>query len=71
MPPSSPSDLIWRILAPVVERLELLDPILELFASYGSWCAGGMAGLALLLWAGAVWAHPFDYDDEPSGAIAA
>ena len=46
MPPSSPSDLIWRVLSPLIEQIEALGHMLELCATYYSWCVGCAAGLA-------------------------
>ena len=54
MPPSSPSDLFWRALSPLVQQLEALGQLLEACATYYSWCTAGAAGLALLLLAGLV-----------------
>jgi hypothetical protein len=54
MPPSSPSDLFWNALSPLVQQLEALGQVLEVCATYYSWCAGCAAGAALLLLGGLV-----------------
>jgi hypothetical protein len=54
MLPSSPLDLIWRTLAPLVQQLEALGRVLEGLSAYFSWCAGCAGGLALLLLSGLV-----------------
>mgnify|MGYP006291532465 CR=1 FL=1 len=54
MPPSSPSDLFWTVLSPLVQQLEALGQVLEVCTTYYSWCAGGAAGAALLLLGGLV-----------------
>ena len=54
MLPSSPLDLIWRAVTPLVQQLEALGQALEVCATYYPWCAGCAAGLALLLLAGLV-----------------
>lgn len=60
MPPSSPSDLFWNALSPLVQQLEALGQVLEVCATYYSWCAGGAAGAALLLLGGLVVAESTD-----------
>jgi hypothetical protein len=52
MPPSSPSDLFWNVLSPLVQQLEALGQVLEVCATYYPWCAGCAAGTALLLLGG-------------------
>ena len=54
MPPSSPSDLFWTALSPLLQQLEALGHVLEACATYYAWCTAGAAGLALLLLAGLV-----------------
>ena len=54
MIPSSPSDLFWTALAPLVQQLEALGRVLEVCATYYPWCAGCAAGLGLLLLTGLV-----------------
>jgi hypothetical protein len=54
MLPSSPSDLFWTALAPLVQQLEALGRVLEGLSAYVSWCAGCTCGLALLLLTGLV-----------------
>ena len=54
MPPSSPLDLIWRALSPLVQQLEALGQALEVCATYYPWCAGCATGLAVLLLTGLV-----------------
>lgn len=54
MLPSSPSDLIWRALAPLVQQLEALGQALDVCAVYYPWCVGCATGLALLLLTGLV-----------------
>ena len=54
MPPSSPSDLIWKTLSPLLQQLEALGHVLEACATYVPWCAGCATGLALLLLTGLV-----------------
>jgi hypothetical protein len=52
MPPSSPSDLFWTLLSPLVQQLEALGQVLEVCATYYAWCAGCTAGVAFLLLCG-------------------
>jgi hypothetical protein len=52
MLPSSPLDLIWRAVTPLVQQLEALGHALEVCATYVPWCAGCATGLALLLLTG-------------------
>jgi hypothetical protein len=66
MPPSSPSDLFWNVLSPLVQQLEALGPVLEVCATYYSWCAGCAAGTALLLLGGLVVAESTEGRDEAS-----
>lgn len=54
MPPSSPSDLFWTALAPLVRQVEALGRVLEGLAAYYTWCVGCAGGLVLLLLAGLV-----------------
>ncbi|MEF8866772.1 MAG: hypothetical protein V5A20_13525 [Salinibacter sp.] len=54
MPPSSPSELFWTALSPLVQQLEALGRVLEACATYVPWCAGCATGLALLLLTGLV-----------------
>ena len=54
MPPSSPSDLFWTALSPLLQQLEALGHVLEACATYYAWCIGCTAGLAVLLLAGLV-----------------
>jgi hypothetical protein len=54
MPPSSPSDLFWTALSPLVQQLEALGRVLEVCATYYAWCAGCAAGVAFLLLGGLV-----------------
>ena len=54
MLPSSPSDLFWRALAPLVQQFDALGRGLEGLSAYFSWCAGCAGGLALLLLTGLV-----------------
>ena len=60
MPPSSPSDLFWTVLSPLVQQLEALGRVLEVCATYYSWCAGCAAGAAFLLLGGLVVAESTD-----------
>jgi len=60
MPPSSPSDLFWTALSPLVQQLEALGQVLEVCATYYSWCAGCAAGVSLLLLGGLVLAESTD-----------
>jgi hypothetical protein len=57
MPPSFPSDLFWNALSPLVQQMEALGHVLEVCATYYSWCAGCAAGVALLLVGGLVLAE--------------
>jgi hypothetical protein len=54
MLPSSPLDLMWRAVTPLVQQLEALGQALEVCATYYPWCAGCATGLALLLLTGLV-----------------
>jgi hypothetical protein len=52
MLPSSPSDLFWTALAPLIQQFKALGRALEVCATYYPWCAGCAGGLALLLLSG-------------------
>jgi hypothetical protein len=67
MPPSSPSDLFWTALAPLVQQLEALGQVLEVCATYYSWCVGCAAGAALLLLGGLVVKEARDGTGESPG----
>lgn len=64
MPPSSPSDLFWTALSPLLQQIEALGHVLDLCATYYSWCTGGAAGAALLLLTGLVLQEARDEDAE-------
>lgn len=64
MPPSSPSDLFWNALSPLLQQLEALGRLLEVCVTYYSWCAGCAAVLAFLLIVGLVLV---ERQDEASG----
>jgi hypothetical protein len=66
MPPSSPYDLIWRALAPLLQSLETLDRVLQVSATYYVWFAGSAAGVAILLLGGLVIAESTGDGDGPS-----
>jgi hypothetical protein len=69
MPPSSPSDLFWTALAPLVQQLEALGRVLEGLLPYYAWCVGCAAGVALLLLGGLVVKEARDGTGEsPGGA---
>jgi hypothetical protein len=57
MPPSSPSDLFWTALSPLVQQLEALGHVLEACATYYAWCTGCAAGVAFLMLGGLVLAE--------------
>jgi len=60
MPPSSPSDLFWTALSPLLQQLEALGWVLEGLATYYYWCVGWATGVALLLLCGLVLAESTD-----------
>ena len=64
MLPSTPSDLFWNALSPLVQQLEALGHMLDLCATYYAWCTGGAAGVALLLLTGLVLQEARDEDAE-------
>lgn len=51
---SSPSDLMWRALAPIVQQFEAIHRVLEVCVTYYVWCVGCAIGVALLLLGGLV-----------------
>lgn len=65
MPPSSPYDLIWRRLAPLLQSLEALERVLQVSATYYAWFAGSAVGVAILLLGGLVLAESTDDGDGP------
>jgi hypothetical protein len=65
MLPSSPSDLLWTVLSPLVRQLEALGRVLEVCTFYYSWYVGCAAGLGLLLLTGLVLQEARDGDGEP------
>jgi len=67
MPPSSPSDLFWTALSPLVQQLEALGQVLEVCATYYSWCIGCAAGVAVLLLGGLVVKEARDGTGESPG----
>jgi hypothetical protein len=70
MPPSSPSDLFWTALSPLLQQLEALGHVLEACATYYAWCIGCTAGLAVLLLAGLVLKEARRGDGEQTGGQA-
>ena len=54
MPTSSPSDLFWTALSPLLQQLEGLGQVLEACATYYAWCTGCAAGVAFLMLGGLV-----------------
>jgi hypothetical protein len=66
MLPSSPADLIWRVVAPLVQQLEAINRLLEACAAYYAWCAGCAARTALLLIGGLVLSEGSDVPDAPT-----
>ena len=59
-----PSNPIWDALAPLVQQVEALGRVLEVCATYYSWCAGCAAGVALVLLTGLVLQEARDGGDE-------
>ena len=70
MPPSTPSDLFWNALAPLLQQLEALGQVLEACTTYYAWCTGCAAGLAVLLLAGLVLKEARRGDGEQTGGQA-
>ena len=70
MPPSSPSDLFWTALSPLLQQLEALGQVLEACTTYYAWCTGCAAGLAVLLLVGLVLEEAHGGDGEQTGGQA-
>jgi hypothetical protein len=70
MPPSTPSDLFWNALSPLLQQLEALGQLLEACATYYAWCTACAAGLAVLLIVGLVLEEARSGDAEQTGGHA-
>jgi hypothetical protein len=67
VPPSNP---IWGALAPFAQYFEALGRVLEVCATYYSWCAGCAAGVVLVLLTGLVLKEARSGDGEQAGGRA-